>query len=241
MSHRIGITERGDAGIHFEWIEELDLMAMGILITKNVNDRFIKEVLQRKDKIIVHATVTGMGGTIYEPNVPTLEKSYEQIKKLILMGMPKEQIVLRLDPIIPTNNGIKTAEKVLEIFKDLGIKRCRISIMDMYPHVKRRFENANVDIPYEGFQAPYEMISNVKKMLQKYGNIYTFETCAENIVPEWKKACVSKTDSDILGKDIMFYRSKNQRTGCLCPMNKSEMLNHTHRCPHQCLYCYWVD
>ena len=122
-------------------------MDFAILITKNINDRFIKEVLKVKDKVIIHATITGMGGSVIEPRVPPVFISIGQIKRLVEAGFPASQIVLRVDPIIPTTKGIKTATSVLDAAEGLGIKRCRISILDMYNHVKARFKNANIPIP----------------------------------------------------------------------------------------------
>lgn len=83
---RIGITERGDASIDYSWVQKLDNVDGAILITKNVTDRFIEAVLQNYNKVIVHATTTGYGGTILEPNVMPVEKTMNQLEKLIIMG-----------------------------------------------------------------------------------------------------------------------------------------------------------
>lgn len=238
MSNRIGITEAGDAGIHFEWENEMDFIGFAILITKSINDTFIEKVLKYKDKIIIHATVTGMGKTIFEPNVETAEWSKSQIEKLINLGFPANQIVLRLDPIIPTNEGLKTAENVLKLFSDTGIKRCRISFMDIYPHVKTRFEEKNIEIPYD-FNPTKQMINNAKALFDKYKNIYEFEACAEYV--DYKVGCISQKDANILNKKILFMGKSGQRPGCMCPMNKTELLDHKHPCKHNCLYCYWRD
>jgi DNA repair photolyase len=122
----IGITECGDAGLDFSWVEQMPTMDFAILITKNVNDKFIKEVVKVKEKVIVHATITGMGGTVVEPRVPPVSISIGQLKRLINAGFPASQIVLRVDPIIPTPKGIRTATSVLDAAEGLGIKRCRV-------------------------------------------------------------------------------------------------------------------
>lgn len=236
MSNRIGITEAGDAGIHFDWINEMDFISFAVLITKSLNDKFIENVLKYKDKVIIHATVTGMGNTVYEPNVKDLYWSKKQLEKLIEKGFPKEQIVLRLDPIIPTKEGLNTAETVLNEYKSLGIKRCRISFMDIYPHVKQRFEEKGISVPYT-FTAPQNLIKEAQKLFEKYENIYEFEACAEYV--KFKSGCISQKDADILNKKILFMGKSGQRPGCMCPMNKTELLSYKERCPHNCLYCYW--
>ena len=237
---KIGITERGDAGLDFTWLKKIDECEFVILITKNIHENFISKVLPYKDKIIIHATVTGFGGTILEKNVPTLETSYNMLSMLIDAGFPKNQIVLRLDPIIPTPKGIITASTVLETMAPLGIKRCRISFLDMYNHVKARFKNNNISLPYDTFTAPKEMIEHAITTLENtYGKHYTFEACAEYV--KCRVGCISHKDADILEKEVDFNKTKNQRNACLCSANKFELLDNKHPCPHGCLYCYWQD
>jgi DNA repair photolyase len=230
----IGITECGDAGLDFSWVEQMPTMDFAILITKNVNDKFIKEVVKVKEKVIVHATITGMGGTVVEPRVPPVSISIGQLKRLINAGFPASQIVLRVDPIIPTPKGIRTATSVLDAAEGLGIKRCRVSILDMYNHVKARFRNANIPIPEYDLQQAYK---DVFEALKPYMNRWDFEACAENF--PFQTGCISQRDADILGSNVVLMGNKGQRKGCLCPRNKSEMLTHKSQCQHGCLYCYW--
>ena len=66
VSKGIGITERGDAGLDFWWVKKIDNHRFNILITKNLNDEFI-DLVKSRDNIIVHATITGYGGSKLEP------------------------------------------------------------------------------------------------------------------------------------------------------------------------------
>lgn len=234
---KIGITERGDAGLHFEWTAKMDIVEFAIIITKNPNDRFLKELLTFKDKVILHATCTGFAGSILEPNVPKVSFVYNQLNKLINLNFPKEQIVLRIDPIIPTPKGIARVDQLLEYFEPLHVSRVRFSFLDFYPHVKRRFKNADVPIPYD-YLPTTEMYKNFQKLIDKWSNIYLFESCAENIGT--RKGCISDIDAITLHKSTDILKgSANQRANCLCPANKFEMLSHKGQCPHKCLYCYW--
>lgn len=83
---KVGITERGDAGLDFSWVEKL--LPLNVIITKNLNDTIIKHLVNNKDKIILHMTCTGLGSTVIEPNVPNVEFTYSQIRKLIKEGFP---------------------------------------------------------------------------------------------------------------------------------------------------------
>lgn len=230
----IGITECGDAGLDFSWVNQVPITDFSILITKNLNNKFIDEVLKVKHKVIVHATITGMGGSIIEPNVPKMEWSINQLKKLIDSGFPASQVVLRVDPIIPTESGINLATRVINAASGLGISRCRISVLDVYPHVQARFRQAGMEIQPYNLSDAYAAIV---KALEPYKNIWEFEACAENV--PFRLGCISQKDADILKSKVVLMGNKGQRRGCLCPRNKSELLSHKSQCPHGCLYCYW--
>jgi len=139
MSIKVGITERGDAGLNFTWVNKL--LPANIIISKRINDDLIKILIANKNKIILHVTCTGFGASALEPNVPSKLWTKIQVDTLIEQGFPTEQIVLRIDPIIPTNRGLITAEGIMKLFEGIGIKRLRYSFIDMYSHVKYRFKD----------------------------------------------------------------------------------------------------
>ena len=148
--YKIGITERGDAGIDLSWVEKLDQVDGAVVITKIITDGFRDAVLKNKDKLILHLTVTGYGGTVLEKNVPTMEESFALAKELVDKGFPKEKIVIRVDPTIPTKKGVALARKVITTFLATGFHRFRVSVIDMYPHVIERFQKAGLPSPYPG-------------------------------------------------------------------------------------------
>lgn len=250
---KIGITERGDAGLDFAWYDKIKngQVRGAILITKQISDTFIQKVLDLHQnhhaKLIVHCGCTGLGGTILEPNVPKYTHQLSQLKKLIDAGFPIEQCVLRIDPIIPTDDCIACAVKVLREAFTLGLLptiRVRISVLDEYKHVKERLRAAGYR-PYYGtqFHASYNDMDKVIHALTQYNLAY--ETCAEPFLrhPNFKQTgCVSETDLQILQLpvDTNLINMQN-RHGCKCLACKTELLTIKHRCPHQCLYCYWKD
>ena len=95
---KIGITERGDAGLDTSWAEKIDKTAYSVIITKNpCFENFQQLCLNHKDKILLHITITGWGSTSMEPLVPMPEKVIANVNKLLDYGFPKEQIVWRID------------------------------------------------------------------------------------------------------------------------------------------------
>lgn len=253
--YKIGITEAGDAGIDLSWTDKLNSVDGAILITKHITPDFEKEVIKHKDKIILHATITGFGGTVIEPNVPTPCSEFLSLMNLIENGFPIDKVVVRVDPIIPTPKGIRTAYKIMQIGMEMGFGRYRISVLDMYPHVRTRFSRNNIPLPYDdnNFSASDDQMNSVDNMLYKAKVFWNaidgksslrIESCAE---PRLKQpiicGCISSYDLNLLNlesdteNDSVGY----QRKACLCYAGKTELLEHKHRCPHGCLYCYWRD
>ena len=239
----IGITEAGEAAFRLDIFD--NLYNGNIIITKRLTAPLIDKLIENKEKIILHLTCTGMGGTRIEPLVPKAEKTREMFGKLIEGGFPIEQVVLRVDPIIPTRKGIETAKNVIELFKDFGIKRVRISFMDMYGHVKDRFNEEHIPLPYATFHEDDAIrkaaCNEFLKISVDYG--FTLEVCGE---PGIKSVpCLSTLDLKILGLDrkIKLEGKKDQRSSCSCPANKKELIvgEKPHRCENKCLYCYWRD
>ena len=246
---KIGITERGDAGLDLSWFDKLSTVNGTILITKNIRDIFIEKVIQavnNNHKIIVHCTCTGWGTSVVEPNVPLYAEQLNNLKKLISKGFPIENCVLRIDPIIPTKSGLKQVENLIKYTYSIGLLpkiRVRISILDEYKHVKNRIKDVGFQPFYvSSFQAPKSMIEATYNTLSKFNIKY--ETCAEPMLNSYdifeKQGCISEKDLKIMELSNMNQSVNPQnRNGCLCLSCKTELLTNAHQCMHGCLYCYW--
>lgn len=158
------------------------------MITKHITPDFINLALKHKDKLIIHATFTGYGRTVIEPCVPSTCEEHDAIIRLVKGGFPKERIVIRVDPIIPTLKGTRTALSAIETFMDLGFSRYRISVIDMYPHVRGRFKLAGLPLPYgDGFYPSQEQLARVDTMVkiakaywaEQHDSSLRIEACAE--------------------------------------------------------------
>lgn len=240
--NRVGVTESGEIAFNLGAFDRL--YKANIIITKRLTDKVIEKLVEHKDKIILHITCTGWGGSKLEPMVPTVDKTFEKFRQLIDAGFPIEQIVLRIDPIVPTTIGLEKVKLVLDKFRNSGIKRLRFSVIDMYNHVKDRFKDAGIKLPYESFHAPAEVRIKVFNYLDNFCREQNvdLEVCGE---PGFMSlSCVSQKDIDILGlsDEIELYGSAEQRKSCGCPANKSELLQKKPtRCQNNCLYCFWKD
>ena len=241
-SQLIGITEASEIAFNLDVFDRL--YDGNIIITKRLTNALIDKLVENKDKIILHLTCTGWGGSELEPFVPKLETTRKKFGELIEKGFPIEHCVLRIDPIIPTEEGIDRMLGVLRLFTDTGIQRVRFSILDMYDHVKKRFREANLEVPYETFHAPLEIRKSIYDLLVDLGLQYHFdvEACAEPGIESI--SCLSQKDIDILGltDKITLVGNKEQRSNCGCPSNKTSLFKtKPERCLQKCLYCFWLD
>lgn len=251
--YKIGSTDGGDAGIDLSWEPKIDLIDGAVLITKHITPEFTEAVLRHKEKIIIHATTTGFGGSVLEPNVPYWQDQITALSKLVDRGFPKRQVVIRVDPIIPTEKGCATAERVIEGCMAYGFARYRVSMIDIYPHVRDRFIEAGLPIPYDGKFSPSikeidavdDMLRIAKSYWQDGGadpNELRIEACAEPGLTETRQCgCISSYDLELLGlkPDTLADGIGYQRTYCMCYAGKVELLTTKKQCPHKCLYCFW--
>ena len=240
---KFGITERGDVAFDDSWIAPVrrgDVSA-AVLISKGMPTPFgMEAMLEMKDRLIFHATTTGFGGTILEPNVAPADNRLKKVAEFCHRGFPMNHVVIRVDPMIPTPKGIARAENVIQQAYELGFRRFRYSWIDVYRHVKTRFLQAGLPIPLSIREADLKLVSSfIDEFCASYeAHGCRFESCAEN--NRHQTGCISKRDFEICGLDPKeAYGKSQQRTACLCCGNKTELLHHRGRCPHNCLYCYW--
>jgi len=236
---QIGITERGDAALDTSWLPWVIEGKPAILITKNpaLLYRTLAElkIYNKPMNVIVHCTITGLGGTQYEPYVepwPMTISWYDELIKLI--GV--ERVVLRIDPIILYGTNIYQHEFSIRTATEVYAQRkgrVRISFMDNYPHVMDRFKKAGVGVP------PYYMHAPIEKRREVYNVLFpAAEICGEPGMP--CTGCVSAKDLAILAPaETVAFKIGGQRPACMCSAMKHELLSNRKPCAHGCLYCYW--
>jgi len=220
----IGVTERADPTVNFKWVKWVKEGKPAILITKNPG--LLLPKLAVEDNIIVHCSITLLGGSVLEPNIPKPEvavKDYHTICNLL----GSNRVVLRMDPIISVVQLSGLKNLILE-----AEGRVRISFLDIYPHVRVRLERADVQVDRKTFHLP------VLDRIHVWGELGKPEVCAEPGLPS--TPCVSKLDCEILGVKPSV-KLKGQRKECKCLANKVELCNWPPKCTYGCLYCYWRD
>lgn len=251
----VGITERGDAGLDLSWVNKLEKPCFdgAILITKNITPGFMEKLLSVSKPVILHCTCTGWGHSWLEPCSPDYKTQLDALGSLIDKEFPADRCVLRIDPILPTDEGLDKVRMVLDyaaLMLPMDKIRIRISVMDEYRHVRERFASTGHRPLYGGsFYAPWGMKhATIKVLTEEYP--YFYETCAEDWMHDCypnrfscKQGCLSSLDLDIMGflcpEDLL--QNMQQRSGCHCLSCKKELLTERKQCPNGCLYCYWKN
>lgn len=238
---QIGITERGDAAVHVTWYKGwVGIGRPAILITKDPECLTrILNILSWPERVIVHCTITGLGKTWLEPGVPHPESAllgYRRIRDKI----GGQRTVLRVDPIVPYDNG--WLEIALRVIRAAGLtteSRLRISFLDNYPHVKERFLRAKQAVlPYD-FHAPLDLRKEALAKIQQESPC-PVEICAEPGLD--CTGCISQRDLMALGLTLPLVNGEGQqRKFCRCAANKRELLTMSKPCRGSCVYCYWKE
>lgn len=234
---KIGVTERGDAGLNFIWLKALrrGVVDGTIAITKAPQNLLIRGL---PDPVVVHCTITGHGGTQLEPGVPPPDVSLKAYHELV-RRYGGERVVLRIDPILACDpEYVKAAEAVCREAQG----RVRISFLDFYPHVRNRFAAAELAYAQPGFHAPQSLRQELWDRLDALVPAgEALEVCAEpGLVCT---GCVSARDVKAMGLNPgeLSGEAGGQRKHCGCAAEKKELLAVRGQCPHACLYCYWRD
>lgn len=209
----------------------------------------MKKLLEYPIPKIIHFSITGLGGTQYEPGVMKYNDMLDRIESFIQQGLDPEDVTIRIDPIVPGVTVISDIDNIVKRASKMGIKNIRFSIMDWYSTTAKFMEdlgydyNKYYDLTNNRRHAKVEIQKSIQeKMLaigKKYGvNLYT---CAEPLVAEGisKEACLSvNAVNKLLGTKLTEKDSGKQRQYCSCFGGKVDLLQYKDNCGSTCAYCY---
>lgn len=217
-----------------------------VLWTKNGHNLLthvgLQEQLQRYDQIYLHYSITGLGGTILEPNVPDPQTALTQLPRLIQLVNEPARIRIRFDPIvhIQTQNGAEICN--LDFFKilapcleRLGLVNVSTSWMQVYNKVKRRLLRHGLTPAPVSMERRVEEQALLSQIAQAHG--LCLHGCC---VPEWPRSkCIDGELFNTLhpkGHLTSTKRARGQRPSCGC--TESWDIGWYLPCMHGCVYCY---
>ena len=225
------------------------------LITKNpgpIKDEiFAKLSGEQLNKIILQVSVTGLGHTNWEPNVPSPEDVFAIIKT-IRDEYAEVPVTLRYDPIIP---GINDTQKCFQAFAtkagSLRVEGVTASVLDVYPHRRLRINNMyahyhkdiNDYYPNNTKHASDSYRENTLTVLKNELTVHGISLsvcCEKNIALKATPTCEGGCDWWNLvdgWATVIEVTPGYQRGGCTCP-KATQLLTYANLCHHDCVYCY---
>lgn len=185
--------------------------------------------------IALQLTITGLGGSPFEPGVPPPAKIIAAVKELIARGYDPRLINWRLDPIL---KGVQTPAMVTDIAQQLagvGITRCVVSFPTFYQQVTDRWEGWKMHDASEADKK--KIIQHLHELLAPLG--FQLFGCTQPDLSRWltPSRCIDGDYySSITGFDFSSDKDKYQRPACGC--TESIDIGSYRPCAHRCIYCY---
>lgn len=231
-----------------KWINSLT--DINVINTKRISDEFIKICLENKNRIYLHINITGMGKTVFEPNIPTVKETFFQIKKLIDSGFPQKQILVLIDPILPNDNGLKALQLLLKVFTEFRPLRLRFIRFRVLNYKKiedtSKFTIGNYNIAKRPEIKKYGnylvnasgFFKDYYKLIEKYESIISVDKGDEALIGireliafgyknEW-------INEDGVKEKIINYEKGNKHKPLLNILSNVPAI----RCKNRCLLCY---
>ena len=219
-----------------------------VIWTKNpknmVAGGMLCRTLRNYRQIYVHLTITGMGGSEFEPLIPPWEKTVEMVEGLIDLVEDPRRISWRFDPILEVEghgrsfNNFGLFPVLAEAIAPWGIKDCRVSWVSPYKKVMNRLARGGWRLCSKTFAERTRQAEHLARVAEKYGMILHF--CSMEGFPISR--CI---DGEALsrihpeGAQCSREKDRGQRERCGC--TKSLDIGwYSLRCRHGCLYCYAI-
>jgi hypothetical protein len=198
--------------------------------------------------LAAQVTVTGLGGTVWEPMVPA--EPFAGVADLMaLIGGP-EHVKWRYDPVIPTMHQLDRFRRLAERARALGITRCVVNFIAAPGRYKRVDARLALMLPGWSEGMPrYDEAWRAENAAQLVGAAadagLTVAICAESAglagqVPGLRPAVCGDHDWFVAlsGRDPGRAPASGSRPGCGCAAYFDVGLYGQWRRCHRCLYCY---
>lgn len=216
-----------------------------VLWTKNPTNLLEHDALRnacRRYALYIHFTITGMGGTLLESNVPPWQEMTGLLERLVEYAGSAARIRIRFDPIVHLRFADGTTYCNLDRFEPIaaearrqGVTDFSISWMDAYKKVVSRLQKRDIfDVPVSPGRWKKEF-----DWLESKASEYSIRLhgCCVPGMPVSR--CI---DGELLSGlhpeklPCSTRKARGQRAACGC--TESFDIGWYNPCPHGCLYCY---
>ena len=230
-----------------EW--KLKLTEINIINTKHLSDDFLEVCIQEKHRIFLHLNITGMGQTVFEPNIPTVKETFHQLKKLIDKGFSQKQILVIVNPIISNENGLKALKLLLKVFSEyrpLRLRNVRFNLIQ-YKKIENKYYIGNDNIsarPALKLVLPFlnrsdSFFNEYFKLINEYQSIIIVDKgdealigIKELIVFGYRNEWINENGS----RDKLIFYDKNNKHKPIVNIISQQFAI---RCKNRCILCPW--
>jgi len=231
----------------------LDKVHTFVLWSKNfqnliANEGGLLDGLRKYSQLYFHFTITGLGGTPVEKEVPAFPTALKQLETLLGLAGRPERISLRFDPVITwrENDELKTNlhffEQLAPRASGLGIRNIRFSFAQWYGKSRRRA--LKLGFPYVDPTQEEKRNDALYLSAVARSNGLNLYVCSQDFVADvpglLPSACI---DGRLLqechpqGAPASGRKDRTQRRECRCT-ESVDIGSYTQTCPHSCVYCY---
>jgi hypothetical protein len=198
------------------------------------------------ESAIVHLTLTGLGGSRLEPNVPATSQTLAQLDPLIeALGGDPRRVIWRYDPVLLEVMRLEEFEALAAEFGGRGVETCVISFPahlslkgPLDPHYRR------FGIARHGRKQKLEHALRLAEVARRHG--LSLQGCCQpwlvqdsgGRVPA--AACISAELAARLhprGLPLDLPKDPSQRRHCQC-VKSDDIGRYSDRCGSGCIYCY---
>lgn len=208
----------------------------------------LRDVLSRYDQLYFLFTITGLGGSFIEREVPLPPRAFSQLPDLVKIAGSPKRISIRFDPVIYWKEGDKLQtnlyffEKLAERVSPLGIESIRFSFTQWYGKAQRRARLKNFFYVDPSLDEKKEAASRLVEVAREWRlNLFA---CSQNFLTEVPgvkpSTCIDGRLLERLhpsGERASIQKDKSQRPECGCT-ESCDIGSYSQSCPHSCLYCY---
>ncbi len=208
----------------------------------------LRRLLERGTTLAAQVTVTGLGGTAWEPRVPA--EPFAGVPELIALAGGPDHVKWRYDPVIPTVHRMDRFRRLARQAAGLGITRCVINFVAAPGRYKRVDARLAAALPgwgdgMPGYDGPWRAETAAELVVAARELGLTVAVCAESAgLADRVKGLLPAVCGDhdwfatLSGHDPGRAPTKGSRPGCGCAAYFDVGLyGQRIRC-HQCLYCY---
>jgi hypothetical protein len=203
----------------------------------------LRKALSAVGQVFMHWTVTGLGGTFLEPNVPPPEAQLALLEDIVCYLGDARRLHWRYDPLVSARSASESVGNVdlgmfralAKPFARLGVPAVHTSFVTVYRKVTRRLAARGIEFDEYDAERRLDFIKRLAAAADGFG--MKLLTCCEPGLPVQR--CI---DGELLAElhptrePCRTERAQGQRELCGCTVSLD--VGRYLPCPNGCLYCY---